>query len=202
MSENALVIIAGIPGVGKTTVVKKAIEIAEKEKMDISEIVFGTVMMDIAEEKANIQDRDKLRTIPPSQQKDIQREAGERIASQVKEHQITIVDTHFAVKTSIGAYLQGIPSWVSDALQPSLLVLIETDPNNILKRREWDKDRERDQDSIRDLKEHQEINRVIAATIGQKTGALLSIITNEQGKAEEAGKELFEILKKIQSKKK
>ncbi len=196
VSESKIVIVGGVPGVGKTTVINLVLELAKAEKMKILTIVFGSVMMEIASELFNIQDRDKLRKLPSTKQKIIQKEAAIRITER-SWHKMTIVDTHYTIKTRTGKYLQGIPSWVSNALKPKLLVIIETNPEDISKRRDVDDSRLRDEENIDLLKEHQEVNRTSAITICQKTGALLAIIKNKQGQADEAGASLFRYLKSI-----
>lgn len=188
-----VIVIGGVPGVGKTTVINKALEYAKGQGVQYNLYTYGSVMMEIAREKFNVQNRDNLRKLDPKIQRAIQKEAGYKIAARASEI-CTIVDTHFAIRTRLGSYLQGIPSWVSDALDPKLIVLVETDPDEILKRRANDTSRNRDEESIIKLKEHQEINRTIAATICQKNGALMAIITNRHGQADEAGFELFKIL--------
>ncbi|MHA1462775.1 MAG: adenylate kinase [Candidatus Heimdallarchaeota archaeon] len=196
VNESKIVIVGGVPGVGKTTVINKVQELAKAEKMKITIIVFGSVMMEIASELFNFHDRDNLRKLPSEKQKIIQKEAAVRIAKR-SWGKLTIVDTHYTIKTRTGKYLQGIPSWVSNALKPKLLVLIETNPVNISKRRSVDDSRLRDEENLDLLKEHQEINRTSAATICQKTGALLAIIKNKQDLADEAGEKLLIYLKSI-----
>ena len=73
----------------------------------------------------------------------------------------------------------------------------KTYPEDIAKRRDVDDSRIRDEENIELLKEHQEINRTSATTICQKTGALLAIIKNKQGKSDEAGEMLLTYLKSV-----
>ena len=197
-NEGSIAIVGGVPGVGKTTVINKALEYASKNDFEISIIVYGSVMMEIAKEEFNVQHRDELRKLPANTQKEIQKRAAFRIGERARG-KVVIVDTHYTIKTGSGTFLQGIPQWVSDGLNPKLLVLIETDPQEIFQRRANDQSRTRDQDAVDVLFEHQLINKTVASTICQKTGALLSVIKNHQGKSEEAGKELFEHLKSIKS---
>lgn len=196
VNESKIVIVGGVPGVGKTTVINKVQELAKAEKMKISIIVFGSVMMEIASELFNFHDRDNLRKLPSEKQKIIQKEAAIRIKER-SWGKLTIIDTHYTIKTRTGKYLQGIPSWVSNALKPKLLVIVETNPDDISKRRSIDDSRLRDEEDLDLVKEHQEINRTSAATICQKTGALLAIIKNKQGLADEAGEKLLIYLKSI-----
>lgn len=193
-TEGKIAIVGGIPGVGKTTVINKALKLAEEESFEITTLVYGSIMMEVAKEKFNVTHRDHLRKLSAADQKTIQRMAGGRIA-ELSIGKTVIVDTHYTIKIGLGSYLQGVPSWVSDSLNPKLLVLIETTAEEVTRRRSIDSSRKRDKDAIELLDEHQNLNRTVASTICQKTGALLAIIKNRQGKADEAGKDLFEKLK-------
>jgi adenylate kinase len=188
--EGSIAIIGGVPGVGKTTVINEALALAEKEDFEITTIVYGTVMMEIAKEDFNVVHRDQLRNLPAETQKEIQRRAAFRIGERARG-KVVLVDTHYTIKTGEGTFLQGIPQWVSDSLNPKLLVIIETFPDEIINRREKDSTRKRDVDTADVLFEHQLINKTVASTICQKTGALLSVIKNGHGKASEAGKVLL-----------
>jgi len=196
--ESHIAIVGGIPGVGKTTVINKALETAKKENFSITTIVYGSVMLEVAEKNYGVKNRDEMRKLPPRIQKEVQRQAAEVIAERAKG-KVVIVDTHYAIKIGSGSFLQGLPSWVSDALQPKLLVLIETTAEEIKHRREVDTSRQRDEDPIELLNEHQLVNKVIASAICQKTGALLLVIKNRQGKAAEAGQQLFENLRALKA---
>jgi adenylate kinase len=188
--EGSIAIIGGVPGVGKTTVINEALKLAEKENFEITTIVYGSVMMEIAKEDFNVEHRDQLRILPAESQKEIQRRAAFRIGERARG-KVVLVDTHYTIKTGEGTFLQGIPQWVSDSLNPKLLVIIETKPDEIINRRGKDTSRKRDDDSADVLFEHQLINKTVASTICQKTGALLSVIKNGHNKSSEAGKELL-----------
>jgi adenylate kinase len=88
-----VIVVTGIPGVGKTTVMKKA-----AEGMNIQFVTFGTVMVDIAQETGLVQDRDDMRKLTLEQQRDLQIQTAEKIAHM---HNV-IVDTHCTVKTPQG----------------------------------------------------------------------------------------------------
>lgn len=193
---SKLAIVGGVPGVGKTTVINKTLEFAQKENIEIKTIVYGSIMMDIARDNYNVQHRDELRKLSPEDQKEIQKEAARRI-HQISLGNLTIVDTHYAIKIHSGLYLQGLPKWVSDELKPNLLVLIETIPEDIAKRRNYDVTRERDEENIDQLLQHQEMNRTIATTICQNTGALLGIVVNKQGELDTAANQLYNFLKRL-----
>ncbi|MBD3189267.1 MAG: adenylate kinase [Candidatus Heimdallarchaeota archaeon] len=194
--DSRIAIIGGVPGVGKTTVINKALEFAKEEGIEILNIVYGTIMMEIAKSEFAIEHRDMLRKLPICEQKEIQRLAAFKIADRARD-KITIVDTHFTIRTSADVFLPGIPKWVVTTLEPKLLVLVEANPKEITERRTGDDSRFRDQETIDFLLDHQDINKGMAVTISQQTGALLSIIENREGKVEESGRKLFEHLKNL-----
>ncbi|NHK29753.1 MAG: adenylate kinase [Asgard group archaeon] len=195
-NQGKIAIVGGVPGVGKTTVINHALYYAKEEDLEIVILVYGSVMMEIAKLDYNVQNRDELRNLSPANQKEIQKRAAMRIAERARG-KIAIVDTHYTIKTGTGSFLQGIPQWVSDELNPSLLVIIETDPDEIIQRRSIDESRTRDHDTTSLLFEHQLINKTVASAICQKTGALLAVIKNKQGNATDAGKELLFHLKSL-----
>jgi adenylate kinase len=53
-----VIVVTGIPGVGKTTVMQKA-----AEGVDITFVTFGSVMIDIAKELNLVKDRDEMRKL-------------------------------------------------------------------------------------------------------------------------------------------
>lgn len=178
------IIVTGIPGVGKTTVMEAA---AKARNLKIA--VFGSVMFEVAQSLKLVQSRDDMRKLPPETQKSIQREAAVRIAEMGK----VIVDTHCTVKTPKG-YLPGLPAWVLEALRPATIVLVEAADGDILKRRQNDTTRKRDEDSIDSIREHQETNRRFAAAYATLTGATVFTVRNNDGQVEQAMKDILTVV--------
>ncbi|HJQ93952.1 MAG TPA: adenylate kinase [Candidatus Thermoplasmatota archaeon] len=178
------IIVTGIPGVGKTTVMEAA---AKAQNLRIA--VFGSVMFEVAQAEGLAKTRDDMRKLPPDMQKSIQREAAVRIAAMGK----VIVDTHCTVKTPKG-YLPGLPAWVLEALKPATIVLVEAGDEEISKRRANDSSRKRDDDSVAAIAEHQEYNRRFAAAYATLTGATVCTVRNADGKVEQAMKDILEVV--------
>ena len=61
--DNKKVVIVGIPGVGKTSLVTKLVELITQQNKTVGVHSFGTVMLEEAM-KNGIKDRDELRTLP------------------------------------------------------------------------------------------------------------------------------------------
>jgi adenylate kinase len=194
MSESRnTVIVTGIPGVGKTTVINSAMELVkEKHGEDVLLLNFGTEMFEVASAQGTIKTRDELRKLPTATQREIQRKAGESIAQKAKSVRV-IVDTHTLIQTNNG-YLIGLPEWVVRAIQPKTVVLVEADPENIASRRSSDETRTRDVQIVDAVKTHQEMCRAAAVTVGTITGATVRIIKNREGKVEEAAEALTSAL--------
>ena len=180
-----VIVVTGIPGVGKTTVMKKA-----AEGMDIRFVTMGTVMFEIASESGLVKDRDDMRKLSVEEQKELQIKAAEKIASMEN----VILDTHCTIKTPQG-YMPGLPEWVVNKLKPQSIVLVEADPEEIYNRRKSDKSRNRDPDTTEEINEHQMINRAIAMAYSALSGSTVKIVFNHDNKLDDAVKQAIPVLK-------
>ena len=180
-----VIVVTGIPGVGKTTVMKRA-----AEGLDVEFVTFGTVMIDIAKEMGLVKDRDDMRKLTLEQQKELQIRSAEKVASMGN----VILDTHCTVKTPKG-YMPGLPEWVLKKLKPTAIVVVEADPDEIYNRRAKDATRNRDPDSIEQIAEHQQINRAAAMAYATLTGATVKIVFNHDDAIDEAVKQAEHVVK-------
>src|SRR5581483_4401088 len=162
------VIITGVPGVGKSTV----IEAAQKAK-GYKVVVFGTEMFHVAQAKGLVKSRDEMRRLDPAVQREIQEMAAHAIAAMGD----VIVDTHCTIKTPKG-YLAGIPAWVAQALKPKQIILVEASAKEIVGRRNNDPSRTRDADDEGEIDLHQRMNRSAAMVVATLTGATIAIVHN------------------------
>jgi len=180
----SVVVVTGIPGVGKTTVMQKA-----AEGMDIQFVTFGTVMVEIAQELGLVQDRDDMRKLTLDQQKELQVKSAERVASMGN----VILDTHCTIKTPKG-YMPGLPEWVVKKLNPSAIVVVEADAEEIYNRRTNDTTRNRDPDTKEQIAEHQMMNRSAAMAYAALTGSTVKIVFNHDDALEVAVKQAAPVL--------
>ena len=179
-----VVILAGVPGAGKTTVIQEAL----KEK-DMKIVNYGTVMLEIAKEMG-VKARDEIRKLPAEKQREIQEEAAETICKMGD----VIVDTHCTIKTKEG-YLPGLPYAILKKLNPRLIIIIEAEEKEIIARRAKDENiRERDAEGIEEIREHQMMNRIAAMTYATLTGATIKIVKNNDGMLETAAREVAKAL--------
>jgi adenylate kinase len=185
------VIITGVPGVGKTTVVNEALKKLKEEGVEYQPINFGSFMFEVAKSEGIVQDRDQMRTLDRTVQKRLQQLAAQAIA---KTPGNLLIDTHASVKTPKG-YLAGLPEWVLREIMPDTIVLVETDDDQILMRRLSDETRTRDKEGSRSISEHQQFNRSIAAAYAMVTGCTIKIIINPDFLLEQASQNLVETLR-------
>jgi adenylate kinase len=185
------VIITGVPGVGKTTVVNEALKKLRETGIEYQSINFGSFMFEVAKTENIVKDRDQMRTLDRTVQKQLQQRAGQAIA---KVSGNVLIDTHASVKTPKG-YLAGLPEWVLREIMPDIIVLIETDDDQILMRRLTDETRARDKEGSRSIGEHQQFNRSIAAAYAMMTGCTIKMITNADFLLERSSGELADVLR-------
>ncbi|ABO34876.1 Adenylate kinase [Methanococcus maripaludis C5] len=191
--KNKVVVVTGVPGVGGTTVTQKAMDILSEEGLTYKMVNFGSAMFDVANEEGIASDRDQMRKLDPETQKRIQKMAGRKIAEMAKESPVA-VDTHSTVKTPKG-YLPGLPAWVLTELNPDIVIVVETDGDEILMRRLSDESRKRDLETTASIEEHQFMNRAAAMSYGVLTGATVKIVKNKNGLVDNAVEELISVLR-------
>ena len=68
MADSKKIVIVGIPGVGKSSLVKRVAELIRQKNNSVSVHSYGTVMLEEAK-KIGVKDRDELRTLPVEKQK-------------------------------------------------------------------------------------------------------------------------------------
>ncbi|MEM3736762.1 MAG: adenylate kinase [Candidatus Bathyarchaeia archaeon] len=185
------IIIVGIPGVGKTTVIEEFRRLAEDDGLKCRVMNFGSVMLEIA--KDIIKDRDEIRKASMDIQHQLQRKAAETIAQEGSDG-IIIVDTHVLIETNSG-YLPGIPYHVLQGLKPDMIALVEASPEEILFRRSNDKTRRRDSLSAEEVKEHLQLSRAMVSTCATLAGIPFGILVNKTGCQREAAAQLLEMVK-------
>jgi adenylate kinase len=187
------IILAGAPGVGKTSIISELTRIAKKEERTIRVINFGTTMKALLESAEEMIHRDQIRKENLNLQRRIQSEAAREI-SKTKNEDILIVDTHLFIRTAAGAF-PGLPETVLKELEPSVLILVEANPEDIAKRRSGDENRHRDQQTLDDVRFDLEWSRKTAAACAVISGAPVSIVRNEEGRQIEAAQRILQIVK-------
>ena len=182
LDESKKIVIVGIPGVGKTTVVTKVFEILNTKNKSVSVVSFGNLMFEEALQYG-IKDRDDLRKLSISQQQDLQKKAAERIAK--LNDNVIIIDTHAFITTPAGFY-PGLPDYVIKIIKPSNFISISARPEVIFNRRKQDETRHRDIVSIDLIKKELAVQDAMLSSCSVLSGSPLKTILNDEGKVEEA----------------
>ena len=172
----------GIPGVGKTTLLTKLVEMVENHHKTISVVSFGSLMFDIAKNNG-INDRDELRKLPVSKQKELQKLAAEKIAS--LEDEVVIIDTHAFISSPEG-YYPGLPEHVLKIVQPTNFISVSAKPEEIYSRRLKDTTRNRDKINLTNIKKELDAQSGMISACAVISGAPVKHILNGEGKVDEA----------------
>ncbi len=190
MEENKRVIMAGIPGVGKTTLLKKLVGSFKDRGMKVSVNSFGTVMFDVAQENG-VQSRDELRKLPLSEQQRLQRTAAEKLARLGDD--IVVIDTHAFISTPEG-YYPGLPAHVLEIIQPTSFISVSAKPEEIYNRRMNDATRSRDVITLTRIKKDLDVQAGMISSCAVITGTPIVFISNDQGRVDEAAADIMAAL--------
>lgn len=186
------VIIVGIPGVGKSTIISNATEILQNIGTTIHTVVFGTVMFEQAK-KLGINDRDELRKLSIEVQQKLQAMTANYILS--LNEPIVVVDTHLFIKTPSG-YYPGLPMNLILKLNPDRLILVTADSKEILRRRRKDNTRTRDIITDGEIKRDIDVSLSMISCLSILSGAPFEIIYNHDNMIDSATSLMVELLKK------
>ena len=190
--KGTKVIIVGIPGVGKSTIISNATTALQNMGTSVTTVVFGSVMFEEAK-KLGITDRDQMRKLSIDVQQKLQNMAADLISG--RRESIVVIDTHLFIKTSSG-YYPGLPMNLILKLNPDRLILVSAKSEEILRRRNDDNTRTRDVISDGEIKRDIEVSLSMISSLSILTGAPFEIIHNHDNMIDSATSQMVEILKK------
>ncbi|NWG09180.1 MAG: adenylate kinase [Nitrososphaerales archaeon] len=190
MVATKRIVVVGIPGVGKTTVIDKVVEKIKEHRFTVESVVFGTLMFEEAK-KLGVNHRDEMRRLSIEDQRKLQMKAAERIAKMKAD--FLLIDTHLMIFTKEG-YWPGLPIEILKALSPSNLILIEALPKEIISRRRRDSGRYRDSVDEGEIIRETEIARGMLSATGVITGVPMLIVMNKEDYIEGATQRILEAL--------
>jgi adenylate kinase len=188
--NNKRVVVVGIPGVGKTTVISRTAEILNQRGIQTAVVVFGTMMFEEAG-KLGINNRDEMRRQSIEVQRHMQNLAARRIAD--LKDDIVIVDTHLFINTNEG-YYPGLPLHLLEVIKPTNIVMVAADPEEIVNRRRIDETRDRDIESVENIQYQLDLSKVMVATCSVLTGCPFIIIMNSNNKIDETASNIVKAL--------
>lgn len=184
------VIIVGIPGVGKSTVITNILNTLSKKGLDIKMAEFGSLMFEQAK-LLSISNRDELRRLSIEKQRSLQELTANYIFS--LENEIVLIDTHLFINTVEG-YYPGIPYKLLTILNPSHLILLTANSEEVYERRKTDMGRKRDMISTDEILNELNLSKIMIASSSIFLGCPFSIIQNNNGQLEEATSRICKIL--------
>lgn len=185
---NRIIIIAGVPGAGKTTVLDEVYK-ERSEKFEV--ISFGTEMFNLCLKKNLVDNRDQMRNLSQAIQREMQIETAKQIV--IKDTNI-LLDTHCAIKTP-GGYMTGMTDEMLDILKPKAIILVDAHEVEIAGRRKLDKNRvTRTSENFDEIKLHKKMNRSFAVSFAQKSNALVKVVQNHTGEFERCVKDVVKTL--------
>lgn len=190
-----IIIISGLPGVGKSSVLNTAFSKVSSSlsNLKVKIINYGDAMLETALSLGWVKHRDEMRKLSIDKQISLQREAAFKIKKEAENCDLLIIDTHMFINTPEGRW-PGISMNNLDLIKPSAFILIEATPEEIIQRRSKDKSRIRELYDVEEIKDELIYNRIIAGILSVLTGMPVSIIMNKEGKLEEAADRLAKVL--------
>jgi adenylate kinase len=188
------IIVSAVPGGGKSTV----LEYVKKKIPEAKIVTAGDIFLQIASKKYKIKNRDELRKkLTLEQQKEIQEKVAKKISKM--KAKILLINTHVTIKTPYG-YFHALSEKTMKIMKPNMIILLEFDPKDVLKRRIADKSRKRDIESLQAIEEHQTINRNVAFDVASQFECPVKVVNlrfKEKMPFEQAIRGAKEIIKMI-----
>ena len=188
--ERKKIVIVGIPGVGKTSLVERIVEMLKADQHKACVHSYGTMMMEQATDNG-VSDRDSLRRLPVSEQKALQKKAASKISELTDD--VIFIDTHAFISTKEGFY-PGLPNHVIQVLEPTHLIAISARPEEIYNRRMKDDTRNRDKISIEAIKKELAVQDAMLSSCSVLSGSPMKVILNNEGKIDEAAQNVIEAI--------
>ncbi len=190
LAESKKVVVVGIPGVGKTTLINKIVELIKGHNKSVKVTNFGTIMFDVAKENG-LQTRDELRRLPLSEQKKLQKIAAEKL-SKINDN-VVIIDTHAFIRTPEG-FNPGLPYHVLQIIEPSNFISVYAKTEEIYNRRMKDDTRTRDKVSIATIKKELDIQSAMMSACSVLSGSPVKHVLNSEGKLDEAADQIIKAI--------
>lgn len=173
----------GIPGVGKSTVLK---EVAKE--LPIERIHWGNLAYEIAKEEGIDVGYDQMRRQSLSVQKDLQAKTADRIVEIVEADRSKhyVIETHAALKTPQG-YMPGLTHDIIAKLKPDTFIIYEAHSGHIYHRRMIDESRDRSDDTTIDgVDLNLDVTRYFGAAFAVEAHGTVFVIENREGDLEYA----------------
>lgn len=172
MAKN-IILVAGSPGAGKTTVLKEA-----AGSLNAKIVNMGTEMLAMGQKLGYVTDRDQLRFLGIKKFNEVRDEALDEIESMKGN---IIMDTHASVGEN-GRYLPGFPVYFLNRLgHVKGLIYIDAATKDIMDRRKEDRMRKRENDDPPALDAQRLINISMLSFASAYLNIPFYVVINRQG---------------------
>jgi adenylate kinase len=184
--KSKYILIFGVPGVGKSSVIREA-----RKYIDFEVVNFGDIMVEITKIP-----RDEIRfKLSEKDMRKYQKEAIKYIKKNYKG--IVLIDTH-GILLSEYELKFGFPKELIKTLKPAATITITADDFEIAKRRKEDSGkRMRGVGLEKDIEMHQNLEITFGMLLAYLYNIPQYIIHNEQGKLKESGRILSQIIRSV-----
>ncbi|MDP2641462.1 MAG: hypothetical protein Q8P39_02895 [Candidatus Yanofskybacteria bacterium] len=190
-----LVRVGGVPGVGKTIVIERAVDLSPKSGVIIERARTKEVLCELA----GVSTVEEYRTLPLNFRKSLYPEMDRRLYAEDQENPATVrlYDGHFYFfDPETGGY-QTRTVYPEDKLQlMAIIVLAVANPETLFRRRIQDQSfrLDRQQISLELLRKEQEMEVKTAATQAEQLGIPFRVLQNEDGETDCVALQLLSFL--------
>ena len=161
-----LAAMVGVPGVGKTSLCRRA-----SQSLGYDYVNYGELMLQIAGQRGLAYNLSELLKLDI----DVQHEIWRTAALRIKDEDDVLLDLHGIDHFEVG-YILSLPI---EILKPDLIVVIEASYDNVLKRRQKDiLEKKRDIQGLKGFNEHKEMLRISMAICSVILGCNFLILEN------------------------
>lgn len=185
-----LIFLGGVPGVGKTTLITKTIEIAKKRQFEMEKISGAPIFCKLA----GVKTMAEVRILPESLRKKLRPEMNRQLYEIDRNNPriIRLVDSHFVLFDTEGKEYgtREIQPW--DKEQTIAIIVVTANSKTILGRRIQDAVNRPDrQKTLISIVQEQELEVKIASTQAKELSIPLCLISNEDADILTAPEKLF-----------
>ncbi len=165
-------LVVGISGVGKSTVIRRALKEMKKE---IKWVNYGDLMLEVLKDMGVNVMRDEMKFLPIEKTINLQEKVVQRIREMPGD---ILLDTHLALESPYG-YIPGVSSKAIANMDLAQIIVIEAPPEEIIKRRAKDTGkRKRLHQTEEDIRRQLDVDRAMASSLAVLKGVPLKIIVN------------------------
>lgn len=168
--------IGGVPGVGKSTVIRKITEAAKWCGLPVEKVKGGDYLLRLA----GVSSYDELRKLPEDYRASLRPEMYRLMYEEDRNNPgvIRLRDAHFSLIDPESGKTVLFPVFPEDKEQMLGMVILTADPEVILQRRTLDKDREDRSLDLEVIKREQEIELATATAQAKELGQELAVVDN------------------------